>query len=330
MVKNNIYPREISAYAQLLTEVKKMLISVGDQTQFAPKCLHTTNDPKMLLIFEDLRERGYKVLSRDSLMSYDQALPVLEKLAKLHAVSAVLYEKNPSIMDLYIEGSISANPERQDFLIHYRNCARTLGMVAEKEWGSEWKHIAQKLNKLADKIVKQGCDVYTRDEKSFSVFNHNDLWMPNLLFKSSDAGAIEDVLFVDFQLSYFGCPGIDLNFFFYGSLDEATRVNSLNKLIRKYHEILSETLAKLNYPKKIPTLHDIHVQIFKSLFNAVIAALCEVPLLVVEQSDDLQMDILLAPTQQGEVFRYSLFSNPRYRSFIQKLLPHFDDFGLLD
>lgn len=330
MEKNNIYPREIQAYAEFLAEAEKLLVAVNDDTKFAPKCLHTSHEPKDLLIFEDMKDLGYKIFPRNTQINFDQALPIVLKLAKLHATSAVIYEKNPATMDLYLEGSISENPERQDFLVHYKNCAFTLGLVAEREWGPEWSEIAAKMIKLSETIIKKSSDLYLRDDSSFNVLNHNDLWIPNVLVKSGDNGAVEDILFVDFQLVYFGSPGIDFNFFFYGSLNEETRIKSSKKLIRIYHQTLAETLAKLNYPKPIPTLHEIHVEILKKGLNSLLAAIAEVPLLIIEQSDNLQMDIVLGASEESKAFRYTLFNNPKYKSFIQKLLIEFDDLGYLE
>jgi thiamine kinase-like enzyme len=330
MEKNYIYPREIQAYSEFLLEAEKLLISVGDSTKLGPKCLHTSLDPKPYLIFEDMKSTGYKPFPRNHVLNFDQAKPIVEKLAKLHAVSAVLVEKNPSIMKLYSEGSISTNPDRQEFLVHYENCARTLGLVVEKEWTDDWKEIAAKLKNFSKKIISKSCDLYLRDENAFNVFNHNDLWIPNVLFKFADDGSVEDILFIDFQLSYYGNPGIDLNFFFYGSLSKETRMNSTKKLVRIYHEILSETLKKLNYSKPIPTLHEIHVAILKTGLNGVLAAFAEVPLLIIEQSDNLRMDLLLAKSDEAEKFRFTLFQNPKYKTFIQNLLIEFDDLGYFE
>lgn len=329
MVKNSIFPREIRAYSEFLVEARHLLESVNDKTKFAPKCLHTAYEPKNLLVFDDLKSKGYKSFPRDRQLNFEQALPIVIKLAKLHATSVVVYEKNPAVMELCMEGSISTNPERQDFLVHYRNCAWTLGLVAEMEWGPEWTLIAEKLKKLSTVIIQKGCDLYLRDEKSFNVFNHNDLWIPNILFKFDEHELIQDVLFVDYQLSYFGSPGIDLNFFLYGSLNEFTRSSFMKKLIRTYHETLSTMLVKLNY-KSIPTLHDIHVELLKTGFNSVLAAIAEYPLLIMEQSDDLNMETVLGTTPECDAFRYKLFNNPVYKSFIQKLLIEFDDLGYLD
>lgn len=330
MVKNNIYPREIRVYSEFLVAVDKLLAAVGDSTKFAPNCLYTSYKPKNMLVFEDMKALGYTTFPRDRQINFDEALPIVVKLAKLHAVGAVAEENNPLIMDLYREGSISVNPERQDFLVHYSNCARALGQVAAKEWGPQWTAIAEKLKALENTIIQKGCDLYVRDENAFNVFCHNDLWIPNVLVKFDEHSSIEDVVFVDFQLSYYGSPGIDLNFFFYGSLSEETRVMFKSKLIKVYHQNLSEYLVKLGYKQKIPTLHDIHVELLKTGMNSVLAAFCEVPLLIFEQSDNLEMDKLLQDSEEAEAFRYSLFNNPRYKAFIQTLLMEFDDLGYLD
>lgn len=330
MVKNNIFPREIQAYSEFLTKAEALLLSVNDDTKFAPKCYFSSYEPKDFLVFEDMKTKGYKPFPRNHQLNFEQAVPIIVKLAKLHATSVVLYEKNPSIMEYYSEGSISTNPERQDFLVHYRNCIETLGLVAENEWGPEWKEIAKKLKALSKVIVQKACDLYLRDDNAFNVFNHNDLWIPNILFKFNEDGSVEDTIFVDFQLSYYGSPGIDINFFLYGSLSEEARTVFSKKLIRIYHQHLAQTLEKLGYGKRIPSLHDIHVQILKAGLNSLLAATAEVPLLIIQQSDNLEMDIVLGESRKSKDFRYTLFNNPRYKNFIQLLLIEFDDFGYLD
>lgn len=78
--------------------------SIGEHIKFAPKCLYTSSEPRMMLVFEDVTEKGYKILPRDRQLNFDQALPLIIKLAKLHAASAVLYENKPSMLKTYSEG----------------------------------------------------------------------------------------------------------------------------------------------------------------------------------------------------------------------------------
>ena len=55
MENNNLYPREIQVYSELLPEIQKLLEAVGDNTKFAPKCLYSAHLPKMMLWFEDMK-----------------------------------------------------------------------------------------------------------------------------------------------------------------------------------------------------------------------------------------------------------------------------------
>jgi hypothetical protein len=267
------------------------------------------------------------VPARDYKLNHNEAYAIIVKLAKLHAASAVLYEKDPSIMQPYMEGSINNNPERKDFMVHYRNCVRAFGKVVENEWGEEWNEIAGKIKALESTITDKGCKLYTRDSTTFSVFNHNDLWVKNLFFKKLNE-KVEDVLFVDYQISYFGSPGIDLNYLFYGAFSEEVRISHFKNLLKVYHETFKKILEALNYKKKIPTLHDIHVEILKSGFNALLVTFAVTPILMMEDSSKLSL--FLTNSDEGENFRYSLFKNEKYKNFIKKLLIEFDDLGFLD
>ena len=66
---------------------------------------------------------------------------------------------------------------------------------------------------------------------------------------------------VDYQEGYFGSLGIDLNYFIYSSWHKDVFINHKDELIAGYHQVLSETLAKLNYDQKIPSLQDVHDEI---------------------------------------------------------------------
>lgn len=280
-----------------------------------------------MLIFEDMRDKGYKVRSREYQFNLDEASALIVKLAKLHAASTVLYDRDPSIMEPYMEGSISNNLDRQEFLVHYRNCARALGAVIENEWDESWRKIARKIKALESTITDRGCALYTRDPTTFSVFNHNDLWIKNLFFKDSRDG-VEDVLLIDYQISYFGSLGIDLNYFFYGALQEEVRISSLKDLLKIYHKNFKSVLESLKYEGKIPTLHDVHVEFLKSGFNGLLVTFAVTPILMMEDSP--KMNLLFVNSEEGEKFRYSLFATEKYKNFIQKLLVEFDDLGFLD
>jgi hypothetical protein len=117
IVKSNIFPREIHAYNDVISEVEKCLQAVGDNTKISPRyffntpsnfssvsyffyyfrCLFTQTEPKMMLAFEDLKEQNYQMYDRKLLLDLDHTLLVIEKLAKLHAASTIVFQNVMSL-----------------------------------------------------------------------------------------------------------------------------------------------------------------------------------------------------------------------------------------
>ena len=260
----NIFPREMFVYSEIIPSVEMLLGSsrLHDSNRIAPRCYHISNDPKPLLVFDDIKVRGYRNSNRQNGLDYKHAKVVLKKLAKLHASSAVLFENEPHLMDIVLEGVVSDNPKRQDFLIYYKLSIRTLVKVLRQKTNEpSFLKIIDKLAKLEDAMVPKLKKVYQRDDKAFNVFNHGDLWSTNFMFKYTEKGNVTDVLLFDYQLSYFGSPGVDLSYFLYGSLQEETREQFFDQLVGYYYEMLKKTLEKLNYKGIIPNLSDIEGEI---------------------------------------------------------------------
>lgn len=97
MIKNNIYPREISVYSEIMPRINKLLRSIGDDTKLAPRCLYTSAEPKLFLAFEDIKRLDFTMIDGTQGLNLQQTQLVMAKLAKLHACSAVIHEKASSI-----------------------------------------------------------------------------------------------------------------------------------------------------------------------------------------------------------------------------------------
>lgn len=88
---------------------------------------------------------------------------------------------------------------------------------------------------LYDKMV-DGCS--TRNQ--YSVFSHGDCWAPNFLFKYGDNKDIPVASkIIDFQLSRFASPALDISFFIYSCTDQMTRARHYDVLLKEYHTSLS-------------------------------------------------------------------------------------------
>uniref|UniRef100_A0A182XXH1 CHK kinase-like domain-containing protein n=1 Tax=Anopheles stephensi TaxID=30069 RepID=A0A182XXH1_ANOST len=294
MQENNIYQREIVIYGQIMANIYKYLRSFGDDSIISPVCLTTTNTPKQMLVFEDALDQGFKMVDRRAGLDLDHARLVIVKLAKLHACSRIVYEEDPALFDLTLEGCISDDPKKQTFLPYYRHCVRqVMRLVGQWNKNGRWDQILRKLEKLQHKIIPYGCDVYRRRDDCFNVLNHNDIWVNNMLFSYGKGTGVKDVLLLDYQLSFFGSPGVDLNFFLYGSLRPEVRAAHLPDLVQLYHATLRTTLERVQYGGTIPTLPDIHVEIIRKGFHRVNAVFQQMPIAMMERSEGVDMDLLL-------------------------------------
>uniref|UniRef100_A0A182SS84 CHK domain-containing protein n=1 Tax=Anopheles maculatus TaxID=74869 RepID=A0A182SS84_9DIPT len=331
MQENNIYQREIIIYGQIMAKIYKLLRLIGDVSIISPICLSTTNTPKQMLVFEDALDQGFKMVDRRFGLDLDHARLVIVKLAKLHACSRIVYEHEPALFELTMEGCISDDPKKQTFLPYYRRCVRqVMRLVGQWNKDGRWDQILQKLEKLQHKIIPYGCDVYSRRDDCFNVLNHNDIWVNNMMFSYGEGTGVKDVLLLDYQLSFFGSPGVDLNFFLYGSLRPEVRAAHLPDLVQLYHTTLRSALEQLHYSGTIPTLPDIHVEIIRKGFHRVNAVFQQMPIAMMERSDGVDMDLLLGEGERSEACRCELFNNPRYVSILPALLQEFDRNGYLD
>ncbi|XP_055641397.1 uncharacterized protein LOC129778497 [Toxorhynchites rutilus septentrionalis] len=150
-----------------------------------------------------------------------------------------------------------------------------------------------------------------------------------MMFKYKN-DTIEDILMFDYQLAYFGSPGVDLNYLLSGSIQ--TEIGEGRKLqaIQSYHTILTKTLNDLRFTGKTPSLQDIHIEIIRTGFQSVHAVFCLLPLAMMENAAEAEMDVFLAENGAGKVFRQRIFQNPRYGPILRRELKRFDLMGYLD
>lgn len=67
-------------------------------------------------------------------------------------------------------------------------------------------------------------------------------------------------------MSYWGSHSIDLIYSLYTLVTAETRENKRDEIIKFYHDEFAATLKKIGYLKKIPTLHELQMEILKNGF----------------------------------------------------------------
>lgn len=171
----------------------------------------------------------------------------------------------------------------------------------------------------------------TPKEGQFSCLNHGDAWLPNILFHyDSECGVLDDCQFIDFQQSVFTSPAVDLLSLIFTSADTETKLQNFELYVRFYHEQLVDALKLLKYSKSIPTLKELHSDLFDRGFLGVWHSFCMLPVVLVENVKESSSDNLLGENEEGLNYKRKLYNNDRYREHMTALLTYFNNRGLLD
>lgn len=209
-LRSKLFKREILTYKEVLPRVQALLESIGDKTKLAPTCYYTTESPEPFLILEDMQQSGFENFERGRLLNLDYILLSIEKLAKLHACSAVIGQDNPEVLEFFNEAPISRNPDRRDFLSFF-----PVNIRCAAEEIAHWKgfeEITEKMFKLAENVLQSAVEMYETQQQGFRVFNMADIWINNLMFHiNNETKEPDDVIAVSKLLKQHHNPTSLLN-----------------------------------------------------------------------------------------------------------------------
>uniref|UniRef100_A0A336LXE6 CSON006815 protein n=1 Tax=Culicoides sonorensis TaxID=179676 RepID=A0A336LXE6_CULSO len=315
----NVHEKEIFVYAVILPEYAKIFNTNNPFTPFVYDIDHVNS----AIIFEDLSKKGFVVADRVKCLDEQHCEKVLEKLAKLHAGSMILNYKNPDIFKNCSIGMVNRNVK----LLHdYLNVCLKIARDEMKSWHNCQKFIS-KMQILEDSLVEKACCVFDfNTEKDTFTFLHGDLWTSNILFKYDDDKILNDAMLIDFQMSSFGSPVIDLIYFFFTSAKDHIIMDKLDKMLEFYHENLSKNLEEFQFSHIIPSLDKLKIEWTNKYFHAFISAFMFRPFMIYEGKADIST--IMGTHDEALEFKKKLFSYKPTKNLLQKLLPIFEDNGI--
>lgn len=134
--KLSLFPKEMEMYQKYLPAFEKLYKDVGWNIQLGPKCLYVEQkDNRINLVFEDLSERKFKNLNRLDGCDMVHMKRILQRLAELHAASAVYEEQNGAYPEHFQSGFVSENGEEfQKSMFNVKVDAYKKSML---QWGLE-------------------------------------------------------------------------------------------------------------------------------------------------------------------------------------------------
>lgn len=291
-------------------------------------------------------------------LDFEHTQLTMAKLAKFHAASAVFIEQvgvqcflSLSIylylearnnwlyllVYMYFQGNVFDKKFNDGIYTEaMREIMDHMGQKAEaimKECFEEWKcaDILKKCEKnLKDAIGNKVFELVKRDESRFNVLCHGDMWCNNVMFKyNEDSGKVEEAILVDFQMCNYNSPALDLQYFIYSSTQHEIKLNKVDHILQYYHRQLVDSLQKLGYKKKLPTLLQLQKDFLDLGLFGVSSAFGTFSIAVAPPGDDADMSSFLGDDQAAVNFQRRLYSNPIYVKGMEDLVPYFELKGFL-
>lgn len=187
----NILQKELELYKSALPRIKQLLVSVGESGGIFPDTV-CVDEKLEIFIMEDLKVKNYVMLDRMTGLDRPHLLLFLEKLAKIHAASAVLYEKDNHAYDICPFGMF--NRVTSAYHIFFYNFYDAFCDEVESWFG--YGYYATKLRAIRKNLIEYACRVYDNDEGDFRVLTNGDMWTNNVMFKYEPNNTPADAVFV--------------------------------------------------------------------------------------------------------------------------------------
>ncbi|XP_023726683.1 uncharacterized protein LOC111874986 [Cryptotermes secundus] len=317
--KSSAFLRETHMYRSAAVRLANILqeMSPGECSQFAARYLYSCPGT---IVMQDLRAEGFKMAERRQGLDFSHCLLVMRMLARFHAASVVLHDRDLETMSLYDKNFFS-DPEMKEGLQKFVSGTFRTVVKAVQTWPGFADRYAGKLDALADSMLDRIIQVSQRDDTALNVLIHGDLWVNNILFRYSDGPV--DVRFVDFQLLHFTSPAIDLQYFFSTSPCEDVRENHLDSLMKEYHNTLCECLNAMGYSHKHITLEDLWKEYNNKALYGLFGACCVLPIVLADKGFDIDAILKSGIGEEIEVV-----NGDTYKKALQRMLPKFEEDGV--
>ncbi|KAL7738779.1 hypothetical protein ACLKA6_014554 [Drosophila palustris] len=245
---------------QTYTDVLPRLDILSNGSRFGAKYYHSVKTPVQTIVFHDLKVEGFRTASRETGLDWAHASLILQQLGQFHATSMVLAKKDPEIVKQYQRGMLSeATLMKSDTFENMFNGFLKGLIKASGNWKG-YEKITKDLQRFSDNF-RSICVAAAKPKPGdrYVVLNHGDMWTNNFMYayeNESQPDVPTRSIFVDFQLSFYGSPACDLNFFLNTSVKLELLQQRREELIKVYYKAFKEALEYARF-EQIPTYEDL-------------------------------------------------------------------------
>ncbi|XP_054016550.1 uncharacterized protein LOC128896965 [Hylaeus anthracinus] len=320
--RQDMFLVELKMMRDVLPEIKKL---VG--RPIGPWLLYGSDDPATL-VMENLTTRQFVMKCRQKGLPFDHCRQVVQLLAKLHAGSIKLYEKDPEIVESFRNGGVVSAKCPPSYLRLMEVSLLRIGREM-LQWSDEkCVRAAAKLINLSKSVGRRCVEVYEYDSNEFCVLNHGDCWINNMMFKENEKGQPVDVLLLDYQMAVYASPVIDLLYFLNICPELDVRYDNDDYFLDVYLGTLRETMETIGCKRKPLTNRQLEETIHKKRIYAVFAGIV-LSLRMLANPEDTETFSEALKDRLGET-EMDVFKNPDAAKLAKKMIPVMDERGYLD
>ncbi|XP_046382525.1 uncharacterized protein LOC124153423 isoform X2 [Ischnura elegans] len=254
-----LFDKEVEFYRKTMPAIAKFQTERGmAQTscigELVPKCMFAkAHGDEHIVITENLREKGYCMADRHRGLGLRHSIVALRTLGRFHAASLAMKILEPGA---FWEASRNSIREvnfikgREKLFERFYN-QLAVGKIealilSEVEKGVDDADLLLRVASVADRVIKErfqlSQDILQRYREPLAVINHGDFWVNNIMYRYDKNVRKEEVpvaaKLLDFQMTRYGSPSLDLHTFLYTSTTYALRKDHGEDLLRAYHDAL--------------------------------------------------------------------------------------------
>jgi len=280
------FKHENKFYAVLLPELNEILQANHQEAMRVPKFYHYSDEAgSQIMIFEDMRERGFKLFDRLKGVDELHAELVFRELGRLHAAGKLLiesYGEQEAIAKFKLMEDASSLDEYKEMTDEYFTSSMVTGAELAENLGQKYHRAAQVMREMAPG-VKETLNKLFEPKQPFATILHGDFWSNNILFRYENGKPVE-VCLLDLQMVRYSSVGIDLNYFLFTSFNGPVRRNNLDTFLETYYNAYKNCLP----PNKTChfTLQELRTEYKKNRMYGLVMSLMILPL-IVRTGDDV-------------------------------------------
>lgn len=212
-----------------------------------PRCFYTLEKAPYdsLIILENLTKDGYQICSKKVNLKMEFVLAAVEEIARFHAKSYILKDKQPKEFFDFINEINKLNsrilPSKDSHTLIGANAigARIVKYLRSENYDKEFcDKIEPILTNAFDKIFNNS----KKPEEPLTVLCHGDFVRNNIFFRKIDDQMKAKL--IDFGTIEYNSPGTDLSKFFILNCTREVRTSKLNFILDAYHKSLLDCLEE--------------------------------------------------------------------------------------